>query len=161
MSLAHGVENRCPFLDQSIVNFANSVNLKFDDGFTEKYLLKKAFREKLPNKIIEKSKFPYRAPDSAAFVNFRPDYLDLLFSDKGLEDLDFLNVNFAKQLIKKIFTFPPSQISTKENQTFVFLLSIVLLNHFFIKKNIPNIEQMVLKLESILVKIVDERKRVL
>ncbi len=38
MALAHGVENRCPFLDKAVVDLASSVNLRFDDGFEEKRL---------------------------------------------------------------------------------------------------------------------------
>ena len=158
MSLAHGVENRCPFLDPSIVNFSSHVNLKFDDGFNEKYLLKKAFQAKLPKKIIEKNKFPYRAPDSSAFVNCRPDYLDLLFSDTELKNLGFLDLNFTKQFVQKIFSTPSNQISTKENQTFVFLLSLALLNNFFIKKEGVTIGIGSHSIESILVKVIDMRK---
>ncbi|MDN3720441.1 asparagine synthase-related protein [Roseibium salinum] len=64
---------------------ATSINLKFDDGFTEKRLLREAFRGRLPDAIIDKRKFPYRAPDAAAFAAQRPDYLDLVLSDGELE----------------------------------------------------------------------------
>lgn len=158
MSLAHGVENRCPFLDPSIVNFSSSVNLKFDDGFNEKYLLKKAFQKKLPKRIVEKSKYPYRAPDSSAFIQIRPDYLDLLCSDAELKNLRVLDMNFTKQFVQKIFSTPLHQISTKENQTFIFLLSLALLNNFFIKKEGVALGTSSHSIESILVKVVDMRK---
>jgi asparagine synthase (glutamine-hydrolysing) len=134
MSLAHGVENRCPFLDPNVVALASAVNLQFDDGFNEKYLLRKAFQDRLPSRIVNKHKFPYRAPDSPAFVKDRPDYLDTLLSETELKSMEIINTKFAQALTKKIFSTPPEQISTKENQTFIFLLSLTLIHHFFVKR---------------------------
>lgn len=134
MSLAHGVENRCPFLDPNVVAAASSVNLRFDDGFNEKYLLRKAFREHLPASVVEKRKFPYRAPDSAAFVATAPDYLELLLSDAELAKLGYLDSKFARALTKKVFSTPAAQVSTKENQAFIFLVSLVLLHQLFVER---------------------------
>jgi asparagine synthase (glutamine-hydrolysing) len=132
MSLAHGVENRCPFLDPAVLDIAAATNLKFDDGFREKRLLREAFRGDLPSAVVDKRKFPYRAPDTEAFVAERPEYLELLLSDTELEKIPFLNQKFARLLINKMFTTSPDKISTKENQTFMFLLNIALLNYQFV-----------------------------
>lgn len=134
MSLAHGVENRCPFLDPDIFALATSINLKFDDGFNEKRLLREAFRSRLPDKIIDKRKFPYRAPDTAAFAAARPDYLDLLLSEDELRKISFLNGKFAQRLANKVLSKPASEVSTKENQTFFFLLSTCLLHRDFVQR---------------------------
>lgn len=149
MSLAHGVENRCPFLDPDVFALATSVNLKFDDGFTEKRLLREAFRNRLPDTIIDKRKFPYRAPDAAAFAALRPDYLDLVLSEDELSKMPFLNVKFAQRLANKVLTKPAGEISTKENQTFLYLLSICLLHRAFVlreglrKPALPPLEKIV------------------
>ncbi|NDV85379.1 asparagine synthase (glutamine-hydrolyzing) [Aurantimonas aggregata] len=134
MSLAHGVENRCPFLDPDIVALASSLNLKFDDGFREKRLLREAFRDRLPDRIVDKPKFPYRAPDGAAFAAVRPDYLDLVLSPEELGKIPFLDSRFAQRLATKVLTKPACEISTKENQTFLFLLSISLLHRAFVSR---------------------------
>jgi len=134
MGLAHSVENRCPFLDPQVVALASALNLKFDDGFNEKYLLKQAFRDRLPAAVIAKGKFPYRAPDSAAFVTYQPDYQDWLLADSTLNAIDCINPAFARALVKKIFAARPEQISTKENQTFIFLISLVWLQHYFVQR---------------------------
>jgi asparagine synthase (glutamine-hydrolysing) len=134
MALAHGVENRCPFLDKAVVDLAGSVNLRFDDGFEEKRLLRKAFADRLPPAISTKRKFPYRAPDSAAFASIRPDMLDAVCSDQELAKLPYLDVRFARALVNKILTRPASEISTKENQTFMFLMSLALLNRQFVSR---------------------------
>ena len=134
MSLAHSVENRCPFLDPNVVALSSAVNLKFDDGATEKYLLRKAFEQNLPSGIINKHKHPYRAPDSAAFVDCQPDYLDLLLSDDELNKQDIIDPRFARALTNKIYSRAPEEISTRENQAFIFLLSIAFLQRYFVNK---------------------------
>ncbi|OJX77738.1 asparagine synthase (glutamine-hydrolyzing) [Magnetospirillum sp. 64-120] len=133
-ALAHGVENRCPFLDPAVLDLASSINLRFDDGFDEKRLLRQAFADRLPDCVVNKRKFPYRAPDAAAFAAAHPDYMDLLLSDSELAKLDYLDAGFAKRLCAKVLTKPASEISTKENQTFLFLLSLALLHHAFVAR---------------------------
>jgi asparagine synthase (glutamine-hydrolysing) len=156
MSLAHGVENRCPFLDPAVVELASSVNLRFDDGFEEKRLLRQAFRRQLPAGIVDKRKFPYRAPDSAAFADCRPDYLELLLSADEIAKIPFLDGKFVRALTGKIMNTPAAEISTKENQTFIFLLSIVLQHRFFVQKlGIPDLPHV----ESPVVRAVDLRGR--
>lgn len=132
MGLAHGVENRCPFLDPAVVRAAAAVNLRFDDGFDEKAILKKAFRGELPASSLTRPKQPYRAPGSAVFKEQRPDYLELLLSDAELAQLDCIDPAFAKRLVAKIMSTPDAEISTKEDQAFVYLLSTAVLNQQFV-----------------------------
>ncbi|MFH8346374.1 asparagine synthase (glutamine-hydrolyzing) [Streptomyces sp. NPDC018045] len=132
MSLAHSVENRCPFLDPAVVRAAASVNLRFDDGFQEKAILKKAFRGELPESSLTRPKQPYRAPGAAVFKKQRPEYLDLVLSDAELDKLDCVEPAFARKLVNKIMTTPDEQISTKEDQAFVYLLSTAVLNQQFV-----------------------------
>ncbi len=154
MSLAHGVENRCPFLDPAVVELAASINLRFDDGFDEKRLLRQAFRDQLPASIVNKRKFPYRAPDSAAFADCPPDYLELLLSADELARIPFLDGKFARSLTNKIMTTPAAEISTKENQAFIFLLGIALQHRYFVQRqNPPPVD----RFESPLVRAVDLR----
>ncbi|WP_367140544.1 MULTISPECIES: asparagine synthase (glutamine-hydrolyzing) [Streptomyces] len=133
MGLAHGVENRCPFLDPAVVRAAASVNLRFDDGSEEKAILKKAFRGELPASSLARRKQPYRAPGSAAFKDRRPDYLELVLSDAELGKLGWADPVFARKLVAKIMTTPAEEISTKEDQAFVYLLSTALLDQQFVR----------------------------
>ncbi|HEX2841884.1 asparagine synthase (glutamine-hydrolyzing) [Hyphomicrobium sp.] len=134
MALAHGVENRCPFLDKAVFDLASSINLRFDDGYEEKKLLREAFQDSLPPSILRKRKFPYRAPDSAAFASIKPDCLDIISSDAELAKLPYLDARFARALVKKVTTQPASAISTKENQTFISLLSLAFLHRMFVSR---------------------------
>ncbi|WP_424216093.1 asparagine synthase (glutamine-hydrolyzing) (plasmid) [Streptomyces sp. BI20] len=133
MSLAHGVENRCPFLDPAVVRAAASVNLRFDDGWEEKAILKEAFRDLLPPDVLARRKQPYRAPGSAAFHEHRPDYLELVRSEAELATIDGIDPSFAKRLVDKVLSTPPAEIGTKEDHAFVQLLSTALLNQQFVR----------------------------
>ncbi|MFJ5120169.1 asparagine synthase (glutamine-hydrolyzing) [Kitasatospora sp. NPDC088548] len=131
-ALAHSVENRCPFLDPAVVRAAASVNLRYDDGRIEKAILKKAFRAELPEWTTSRPKQPYRAPGSAAFKESRPDYLELLLSDHELARIGCVDQKFARRLVNKIMSSPVEEISTKEDQTFLYLLTTAVLNQQFV-----------------------------
>nr|ADN68491.1 SorQ [Sorangium cellulosum] len=158
MALAHSVENRCPFLDPAVVELSAAVNLKFDDGTDEKYLLRKAFARALPAENARKRKFPFRAPDSKAFVSSRPEYLELVRSDHELAKNEVLDPAFCKLLVDKVLSTPSGEVSTKENQTFIFLLSIALQHHQFVRRNISDVTQNS-PIDDLMVKRVDHRAR--
>jgi asparagine synthase (glutamine-hydrolysing) len=131
VSLAHGIENRCPFLDPAVVRAAASVNLRFDDGSDEKAILKKAFGDALPRWTVTRPKQPYRAPGSTAFKDRRPDYLELLLSETELQKIECVDPVFARKLVNKVMSVPAEDISTKEDQAFIYLLSTAVLHHQF------------------------------
>ena len=133
MGMAHGVENRCPFLDPAVVALAGSVNLKHDDGWTEKTVLKHAFPE-LPEAIRTRPKHPYRAADSASFVRERPEYLEMVLSAQELGRSGLIDPRFAERLVAKIMTQPSERISVAENQAFVALLSFQMLQHQYVRR---------------------------
>ncbi|MFB6877491.1 asparagine synthase (glutamine-hydrolyzing) [Streptomyces sp. NPDC056323] len=132
MSLAHGVENRCPFLDPAVVRAAASINHRFDDGLEEKIILKKAFWGELPESSLTRRKQPYRAPGAAVFKQQQPDCLELLRSATELEKIGGIDPVFARKLVKKVMDTPTGEISTKEDQAFVYLLSTAVLNQQFV-----------------------------
>ncbi|MGW6793686.1 asparagine synthase (glutamine-hydrolyzing) [Streptomyces chartreusis] len=131
-SLAHSVENRCPFLDPSVVQAAASVNLRYDDGTEEKEILKKAFADDLPKWTLTRPKQPYRAPGSAVFKDQRPEYLELVLSDSELRKIDCVDPVFSRKLVAKVMRTPAEEISTKEDQAFTYLLSTAVLNRQYV-----------------------------
>jgi asparagine synthase (glutamine-hydrolysing) len=68
VAMAHSVEGRFPFLDVRLVEFCNALppHLKLR-GLHEKYLLKQAVRDLLPEGIWRRPKRPYRAPIHRCF----------------------------------------------------------------------------------------------
>jgi len=137
MSLANSVENRCPFLDHNVVEYANTLptSMRLMADIHEKSILKKAYKDDLPVNIVERFKQPYRAPDASAFLSpNRPKYVDALLDEHRLEQIEFLDVKFCRQLyLKLISTINQKMISPRENQAFIFLLSIVILDSQFVR----------------------------
>ena len=62
MAMAHSVEGRFPFLDHRVAEFAARIppRLKMK-GLCEKYLLKRASRDYVPDSVVQRTKQPYRA----------------------------------------------------------------------------------------------------
>jgi asparagine synthase (glutamine-hydrolysing) len=130
MALAHGVENRCPFLAKDVVEFAGSLpeEWRLANGSDEKRILRDAFRGRLPEWVLAKRKRPYRAPDAAAFFGpERPDYLDAVLSPAELAKVPSLRAERVGKLVEKLARTPPERISPKESQAFLLILSTCLL----------------------------------
>lgn len=63
MSMQHGLEVRVPFLDQEVIDLANSIpeNLKIH-GKETKYILKETFKHLLPEEILNRNKKGFEVP---------------------------------------------------------------------------------------------------
>ncbi|MFQ5589262.1 MAG: asparagine synthase (glutamine-hydrolyzing) [Nitrospiria bacterium] len=89
MSMAHGLEVRCPFLDQEVIEaaFRMPVDLKLK-GLQTKYILKKTFQDLLPREITQRKKHGFMLPLGSLFkkelkpyieeILLKPDRLGLL-----------------------------------------------------------------------------------
>jgi asparagine synthase (glutamine-hydrolysing) len=96
----------------------------------EKRILKEAFAGMLPTAILERAKQPYRAPDAAPFLGAEaPDYLELLLSARELQRLELIDDTVAIPFVQKLRRTAPERISQRENQAFLFLLSLALLQY--------------------------------
>jgi asparagine synthase (glutamine-hydrolysing) len=148
MSLANSVENRCPFLDPRVVKIALDTNLRFDDGRVEKYMLKRAFAGKLPRRIIEKCKQPYRAPDAKAFCVSKPAYLESIQSEHQLSKLGVVDVKRCSAFVARMLSKANGEFGQAENQAFVFLASLSLLHDQFLEgrtRRPPDIDHLFVK----------------
>ena len=105
MAMAHSVEGRFPFLDHRVVEFCNQLPPHFKlRGLNEKYLLKRAMRDLLPEEIWQRPKRPYRAPIHRSFF---PDGAPLewvaeLLSTEQTEAAGFFNPRAVDKLRQKI-----------------------------------------------------------
>lgn len=108
MAMAHSVEGRFPFLDHRVVEFCNQLPSHFKlRGLNEKYLLKRAMRDLLPEEIWQRPKRPYRAPIHRSFF---PDGKPLawvaeLLSTKQIEKAGYFNPRAVDKLRQKIDRF--------------------------------------------------------
>ena len=129
-AMAASIEGRYPFLDHTLVEFANRLPPQWKiHGLTEKHVLRKALSDLLPAEILARTKQPYRAPDSQSFfIDGRPlDYVaeafdrDALQAD-GMFDPVATSRLFAKAMAGKATGFA-------DNQAFVGILSTRLLQN--------------------------------
>ena len=103
MSMANSVEGRYPFLDFRLIEYCSELqpDLKLN-GLTEKYLLKKLLKNKIPPDIIKRTKQPYRAPVKNVFLSENsPEYVREMLSDNyakraGIFDPDSLKGNLSR-----------------------------------------------------------------
>lgn len=122
LSMANGLEERFPFLDNELVDFAQKIPVKhklgnleemkkvneniinkrnryykeFDDG---KNVLRKAMSEFLPDKIINRKKQGFSAPDESWYRGENAEYIKDLLLNKNTVSADFINQDYVKQIV--------------------------------------------------------------
>ncbi|MBD7988448.1 asparagine synthase (glutamine-hydrolyzing) [Luteimonas sp. Sa2BVA3] len=127
-AMAGSIEARFPYLDHTLVEFANRLPPSYKiRGLTEKYLLRRALADLLPAEILHRTKQPYRAPDSLSFfVDGRPlDYVAALFDASHLRASGLFDVAATTRLYEKARAGRVTGFA--ENQAFVGILSTLLL----------------------------------
>jgi asparagine synthase (glutamine-hydrolysing) len=68
--MAHSLEGRLPFLDSVLFDFVRQIPTgRKIHGITEKYILRQALRDLLPNAVLERTKHPFTAPPLSRFSN--------------------------------------------------------------------------------------------
>lgn len=140
MVAANGVEGRSPFLSTAVVDFANSlpIGYRLGNGFEEKLILKKAFEQIIPATITKRIKQPYRAPGASCFFGAgAPTWVTELLEPQHLMDVGVFNVDNALRIVEKIRKASLHQISARDDQAFILLLSTVLLWEQFIRSPRP------------------------
>lgn len=107
MAMAHGVEGRFPFLDARVMEFAAKIPPRLKMRvLNEKFLLKLASADLIPEAIRQRPKQPYRAPDASAFFNpadgkARADWIDALSDPTRLAKDGVFNPRAVGRLIDK------------------------------------------------------------
>ncbi|MES2330142.1 MAG: asparagine synthase (glutamine-hydrolyzing) [Bacteroidota bacterium] len=122
LSMANGLEERFPFLDNDLVDLAQKIpvryklgnleNMKridenefrmkskiyqeFDDG---KNVLRKAMSDFLPAKIINRKKQGFSAPDESWYRGENAEYIKKLLLSKKTVSYDFINPSYIEHII--------------------------------------------------------------
>jgi asparagine synthase (glutamine-hydrolysing) len=134
MAMANSVEGRFPFLDHRVIEFANALppGMKLR-GLSEKFLLREAVRGLVPESIRERTKQPYRAPDSQSFFadGVPVDYVDAMFSGDAIRSAGYFEPTATSRLFEKCRT--GRAIGFGDNMAFVAILSTMLLHHQFVR----------------------------
>jgi asparagine synthase (glutamine-hydrolysing) len=133
MAMAASVEARFPFLDHRVIEFANRLPPHYKlRGLREKRILKAAFAADLPASITQRSKQPYRAPDSSSFFSgdqTLPWVADVL-STHSLRNAGLFDPLAVGKLLEKCRA--GRALGFGDNMAFVGVLSTMLLHQQFV-----------------------------
>ena len=134
MSAAHAVEARYPFIDHEVAAAALQLphEYRLKGNEREKHILKEAFRDIVPDSIINRPKYPFRAPDGElmldqAFAKFMPDRDEI--EAAGIFDAD-IAARFVARLT-------PAAIGQREMQALTVLVSTQMLHRQFCAGGMP------------------------
>jgi len=99
MALANSVECRYPFLDIDLVEFAREIppDLKLNE-FTEKYILKKVAQDLVPQQILKREKFGFRAPGSPFLLQQNLEWINDLLSYERIKRQGYFNADTIETL---------------------------------------------------------------
>ena len=129
VAMANSIEGRFPYLDHRVIEFANRLPPSFKiRGMTEKYLLRRALADLLPDDIVNRSKQPYRAPDSASFFfdGTPRDYVAELMGADRIRAAGYFDAAAVGRLFDKCRGGRATGFA--DNQAFVGVLSTMLLD---------------------------------
>ena len=133
VALAHSVEGRVPYLDHRVIEFANSLSARYKlRGMREKVLLKKALAGVLPQSIVQRTKQPYRAPDSRCFFDDGEPlpYVKELLSASNLRRTGYFHPEAVERLVQKCNAGRAR--GAGDNMALVGVLSTQLLHEHFL-----------------------------
>ncbi len=107
VAMANSIEIRFPFLDHRLIEFMGKVPSKWKIfGMNEKFLLKKLFRNSLPEKIVKRSKHPYRAPIKHSLLNIKNKKMfESYCSSEVIKDYGIFDEVKTEKLFNKIRKF--------------------------------------------------------
>lgn len=101
-SMAFGLETRSPILNHHLVDFANSIPVKYKiKGLKTKYILKEAMKDILPKSIIKKRKHGLAVPTNIWFKGKLKNYLFEIIFDKKTKSRGYFNFEYMEKLYKK------------------------------------------------------------
>jgi asparagine synthase (glutamine-hydrolysing) len=121
LAMANGLEERFPFLDNELVNFAQKIPVKhklgnlenmmkldenisgkrnkykeFDDG---KSVLRKAMLDFIPESIVNRKKQGFSAPDESWYRGENADFVKELLLNKKTVSTEFINPEYIKKIV--------------------------------------------------------------
>ncbi len=139
MAMSHSVEARYPFLDHRVVEFCQKLppTLKMR-VLAEKFLLKQAAKNLLPDSILQRPKQPYRAPDGASFATPNsPGYVADVLAQESIVRDGIFDPSPVRNLAEKFRSGNATTMSVKDNMAMVGVISTQLLMQQFVTPHQP------------------------
>jgi asparagine synthase (glutamine-hydrolysing) len=130
MLMANAVEGRFPFLDANVVASAGSLPAWHKlFGMEEKYLLKRAFADLVPETIRHRPKQPYRAPDAQCFFDeATPDWFRAVTSPAAVRAAGVFEPTAVAALLAKGARTRGSRMSNTDNMRTLAVVSTQLIH---------------------------------
>jgi asparagine synthase (glutamine-hydrolysing) len=137
--MGNSVEGRFPFLDRDVVEFAAGLPARHKlFGLEEKYLLKHAFADMVPDDILHRPKQPYRAPDASSFfVADPPDWIGEVTSDAAVAEAGLFDPATVRGLFAKCGRRHGVGMSNTDNMRVLAVVSTQLIHHQFVASGAP------------------------
>ncbi len=122
MSMSHSLEVRVPFLDKSVVNFANQLPDEYkNDGKVGKRILRDAFEDLLPSEVFTRSKKGFEVPLTSWIQEA---WLDITkkewFEEAYILDQNLFDIKGVAALKAKFFGGNPGESSIQMWSYIVF-----------------------------------------
>ena len=133
VSMANAVEGRYPFLDANVFDLARRMppNQKLR-VLREKYVLKKAFERDLPEAIVKRHKYPYRAPDALAlYRGAKSEPLLESLSPEAVRRRGLFHAEGVRRLMERVDR--SEEPSARDNMALVMVYSAHLFHDLFIE----------------------------
>lgn len=132
MCFANSVEGRHPFLDRSVIDFALEIPEKYKlAGSNEKYILKKMAKGIVPDEIIHRRKFPFRAPGMPDMLKKHVDLVDLYMNDNIIKKQGIFDVKYINELKTRYTTDQFKLNIPYESDYLTIVLTVTMFNEIF------------------------------
>ncbi len=133
MSMGHGVEGRYPFLDHEFVEFAMALPHEWKlNGYRQKAILSDSYRGLVPEKILNRPKQPYQAPDLKAFLpgGIPTDTAAHFLSPDIVRDFGIFSPRMVERMLFKNKRRVDEGIGYRDNMLISFILSAQMIEHW-------------------------------
>ena len=135
-AMAHSVEMRMPFLDYRIIERMSNVDPELKiNGLNEKFLLKKVFKDILPEKVLNRDKNPYRAPIKQGIL-FDKNLIEKYLSYDSLTEAGLFDAKKVNLLLNKLNKI--EKAGEVDNMALIGILSAQIIYHNFIENFSPD-----------------------
>ncbi len=139
VGMGNSIELRLPFLDFRVIEFAAKLPAHWKiRGLNEKYILKKAFKDIVPDNIRNRAKQPYRAPIKEAFRTDEPgSYVNDLLSEDSITKAGYFDSKKVGLLGKRFARHSEQPANEVQNMALIGILSTQILHQKFVDEFAP------------------------
>ena len=132
VAMAHSLEIRLPYLDYRLVEFLGKVPSKWKVfGMQEKYLLKRMYKDAIPESVLRRPKHPYRAPILEGLLTGEQEEIRTALSESALRKTGVFDPKRVSRLLEKVQR--AGQASEVEGMAIAGIASTQILSRQFIE----------------------------